>query len=60
MFAILARLFLFRASAEDRRGRPQGGIANRLLERAEARAGHDPQQAYELRQAAAAYLRVVR
>ncbi|MDD0811141.1 hypothetical protein PSQ20_12370 [Curvibacter sp. RS43] len=60
MFAILARLFMTRPLAEGRFGRPQGGIANRLLEGAEARVGYDPQQAHELRQAAAAYLRVVR
>jgi hypothetical protein len=31
-----------------------------LMERAGARAGHDPHQAYELRQAAAAWMRVIR
>ena len=37
-----------------------GGVARKLLESAEARAGSSPQQAQELRQAAYAYLRVVR
>lgn len=36
------------------------GIANRLLESADARAGQDPHQAQELREAAHAYLRVLR
>lgn len=31
-----------------------------LMERAGARAGHDPHQAHELRQAAAAWMRVIR
>jgi hypothetical protein len=36
------------------------GVARRLMESAEARAGYSPQQAHELRNAAYAYLRVVR
>ncbi len=36
------------------------GVAQNLLERAEARAGRNPQQARELRRAAYAYLSVVR
>lgn len=36
------------------------GVARRLLESAEARAGHSQEQAQELRRAAVAYLRVVR
>ena len=36
------------------------GVARRLMESAEARAGTSPQQAQELRQSAYAYLRVVR
>jgi hypothetical protein len=36
------------------------GVARRLMESAEARAGHSPQQAQELRRAAYAYLSVVR
>lgn len=37
-----------------------GEVAHQLLERAEARAGRDPQQAQELRGAARAYLSVIR
>ncbi|MCW5651231.1 MAG: hypothetical protein KIS62_15895 [Ramlibacter sp.] len=37
-----------------------GGVAHRLMESAEARAGINPRQAHELRQAASAYLSVVR
>jgi len=36
------------------------GVARRLMESAEARAGRSQQQAQELRCAASAYLRVVR
>ena len=39
---------------------PVDGVAQQLLERAEARAGRDPQGAQELRSAASAYLSVVR
>ena len=44
---------------------PQGAALSRdplqrLMESAGARAGHDPQQARELREAAAAWLRVIR
>jgi hypothetical protein len=38
----------------------QGGIAQQLMETAEARAGSNPKQAEELRRAASAYLSVVR
>ncbi len=38
----------------------QVGFARQLMESAEARAGSNPQQAQELRQAAYAYLRVMR
>lgn len=38
----------------------QEGIAQQLMQRAEARAGQNPHQAQELRDAARAYLRVVR
>jgi hypothetical protein len=38
----------------------QAGVARKLMESAEARAGSNPQQAQELREAAFAYLRVVR
>lgn len=36
------------------------GVAHKLMERAEAGAGRDPHQAQELRNAAQAYLSVVR
>ena len=36
------------------------GVANSLMERADADAGRDPHQAQELRSAACAYLSVVR
>ncbi|MBA2960631.1 MULTISPECIES: hypothetical protein [Ramlibacter] len=39
---------------------PGADPARQLLERAGARAGHSPRQALELRQAAQAWLRVVR
>ncbi|HEY3049051.1 MAG TPA: hypothetical protein VGJ72_16510 [Polaromonas sp.] len=39
---------------------PVHGVAHNLMERAEARAGRNPQQAQELRSAACAYLSVVR
>ena len=35
-------------------------VAHSLMERAEARAGHSPREAQQLRQAACAYLSVVR
>ncbi|MEH3085147.1 MAG: hypothetical protein PGN26_01095 [Xylophilus ampelinus] len=37
-----------------------GSVAHSLFERAEARSGQDPYQARELREAAHAYLRVLR
>jgi hypothetical protein len=52
LFTLLARL-LSAAPATT-------GVARRLMESAEARAGYSPQQAQELRHAAYAYLRVVR
>lgn len=39
---------------------PASDVAYQLMERAEARAGRHPYQAQELRQAAQAYLSVVR
>lgn len=44
-----------------RQPQPEGdGVAQQLMERAEARAGQNPHQARELRSAASAYLSVVR
>jgi hypothetical protein len=54
LLAQIARLF------PDYAGTRQAGVARQLMERAEARAGLDPQHAQELRDAACAYLRVVR
>jgi hypothetical protein len=57
MYALLAQIArLFPAPAGTR----QPGVARQLMERAEASAGLDPQHAQELRDAACAYLRVVR
>ncbi|WP_309678217.1 hypothetical protein [Polaromonas sp.] len=39
---------------------PVHGVAHNLMERADAGAGRNPQQAQELRRAACAYLSVVR
>ena len=39
---------------------PVNGVAHNLMERAESRAGRHPRQAQELRNAALAYLRVIR
>ena len=57
MFSLLAPL--------ARLLQPQAAVAARdplqqLMERAGARAGHDPHEARELREAAAAWLRVIR
>ena len=55
VFAQIARLFpAAQPVAED------NGVARQLMERAEARAGSNPFQAQELRDAACAYLRVIR
>lgn len=54
LYSLLARLVPVLPSAG------QGGVARRLMESASARAGTDPRQARELRDAASAYLRVVR
>lgn len=58
MFTLIARL-LSSAPATGAAAQP-AGIANRLMESAEARAGQDPHHAHELRQAARAYLSVIR
>jgi hypothetical protein len=54
LFATLARLL------PAARTSSAGGVPRTLMESAEARAGTNPRQAHELRQAAFAYLRVVR
>lgn len=55
MYALLAQIVRFLPTPPA-----QNGVAGRLMESAGARAGHNPQQAQELRVAACAYLRVVR
>ena len=55
LFASIARL-LAPAQGDQRPIDP----VRRLMERAEARAGQNPRQARELRQAAQAWLRVIR
>ena len=57
MYALFAQIARFFPARQPGR---QAGIARQLMERAEASAGHDPQHAQELRDAARAYLRVVR
>lgn len=42
------------------KGTPAGNVAGQLMERAQVRAGRHPHQAQELREAARAYLSVVR
>ena len=54
LFAALARLLPTAAQAA------QADLPHVLFERAGARAGHSPQDARELREAAVAYLSVVR
>lgn len=55
LFSLIARFIPLASSAT-----PANGVAHNLMERAEAGAGRDPQQAQELRSAAYAYLSVVR
>jgi len=58
MYTLFAQIARFLPSAS--RVAPAQGVARNLMERAEARAGRNPQQAQELRTAAYAYLSVVR
>lgn len=58
MYAFLAPLSRLFSGTQPVASR--NGVAQQLMDRAEARAGLDPQQAQELRDAAYAYLRVVR
>ena len=55
MYSLFAQIARFVSPAPA-----PAGVARRLMESAEARAGHSPEQAQELRRAAYAYLRVVR
>ena len=54
----LAHIYAFLPAAAG--ATPVNGVARHLMERAEARAGRDPHEAQELRDAALAYLSVVR
>jgi hypothetical protein len=58
MYSLISQIARFLPAAT--RGTPVNGVAHNLMERAEARAGRNPQQAQELRTAAYAYLSVVR
>ncbi|CAN7385084.1 hypothetical protein [Polaromonas sp. LjRoot131] len=58
MYSLFAQIARFLPSAAG--VAPVNGVAHNLMERAEARAGRNPQQAQELRDAARAYLSVVR
>jgi hypothetical protein len=59
MYTLLAQIARFLTPAEAGVD-CEPGTAQRLMESAEARAGHDQRAARELRSAAVAYLRVVR
>jgi hypothetical protein len=56
MYALLALIARFTDVGHPR----AGGLPRQLMESAGRRAGTSPRQAHELRQAALAYLRVVR
>lgn len=58
MYALLAQIARFLPTAPGPAG--ADGVARQLMESAEARAGLNPHQAQELRNAAFAYLSVVR
>ncbi|MES2188679.1 MAG: hypothetical protein V4454_01040 [Pseudomonadota bacterium] len=60
MNSLIAQLARLMSSAPVAGTCAVDGVAKNLLERAEARAGRNPQQARELRRAAYAYLSVVR
>jgi hypothetical protein len=57
MYTLFAQIADFLTPREHQ---AEPGTAQRLMESAEARAGHDQRAARELRSAACAYLRVVR
>ena len=58
MFRILSKFASFMSSRNALA--PASEVANQLMERADAGAGRDPRQAQELRNAARAFLSVVR
>ena len=57
---ILFHLARWLSSSQPTRATLSNGVAQKLMERAEADAGRNPHQAQELRSAACAYLSVVR
>ena len=58
MYSLISQIARFLPTAKG--FAPVNGVAHNLMERAEARAGRNPQQAQELRSAACAYLSVIR
>ncbi|MEO6016732.1 MAG: hypothetical protein ABIP46_05710 [Polaromonas sp.] len=58
MYSLIAQIARFLPTVVA--AAPVNGVAHNLMERAEARAGRHPHQAQELRDAALAYLSVVR
>ncbi len=52
--------FLVQAFSRSPAAVPAGGVAQQLMERASAVAGHDQHEAHALREAANAFLRVAR
>ena len=58
MFRILSKIASFMSSRNALA--PASEVANQLMERSDAGAGRDPRQAQELRNAARAFLSVVR
>ena len=58
MFRILSKIASFMSSRNALASASE--VANQLMERADAGAGRDPRQAQELRNAARAFLSVVR
>ena len=58
MYTLLSQIFRFLPLSPALA--PVHGVAHNLMERAQAGAGRNPQQAEELRRAARAYLSVVR
>jgi len=58
MYSLISLIVRFLPSAQG--VAPVNGVAHNLMERAESRAGRHPRQAQELRNAALAYLSVIR
>ena len=58
MYTLISLIVRFLPSAQG--VAPVNGVAHNLMERAESRAGRHPHQAQELRDAARAYLSVIR